>query len=180
MATPSEYSLHEEFLRLLSGAEGSIRRYIVTLIPNYSDVDDIMQETLVALWRRFGEYRRDQPFEAWAFRFAYYQVLSHRKRNAVRSKHLTFSDSVVQSLAADQEGAAATRSAELDALSKCVESLTEEGRELLKLRYATNVPVSKVARDTNQPAKRLYQALERVRMQLVQCVRMRLSERAPS
>ena len=171
-----DQSDHEDFLKLLSRSERNIRRYIFTLVPNPVEVDDILQETLLALWRRFSEYRRDQPFDAWAYRFAHYQVLSHRKRRAVQAKHIVFSDQVVEALGADQLKHADSLNLQRDALAKCVEQLPVSDREILELRYATDVPISQVARDTNQPVKKLYQALERVRAQLINCVRVRLNE----
>ncbi len=165
---------HEEFLRLLSRAESKIRRYIATLVPNSSDVDDVFQETLVALWRKFDSYRRDKPFDAWAFRFAHYQVLSYRKRKSVQAKHLAFSDQVIELLAVDQAGRSELFESQQSALEKCLERLPPPDRELLELRYSTNLPISQVARDTDQPVKLLYQTLERVRRQLLRCVNVRL------
>ncbi len=39
-----------------------IRRYVRGLIPNRVDADDVMQETSLALWRKFDEYCPEQPF----------------------------------------------------------------------------------------------------------------------
>lgn len=174
MITESENDRHEEFLRLWSRTEHRVRRYIVTLVPNSSDVDDIVQETLVALWRKFNDYRPDRPFDVWACRFAHYQVLSYRKRKSVQAKHLMFSDTVVELLATDQTERSDWLESQQSALVMCLDRLPEQDRELLELRYSTETPISQVARDTNQPVKTLYQALERVRKQLVQCVNIRL------
>ncbi len=170
----SESDRHERFLRLLSHTEHKVRRYIATLVPNHSDVDDVFQETLIALWRKFDDYRPDKSFDTWAFRFAHYQVLSYRKKKSIQSKHLAFSSNIVELLAADQIQRSEFLESQQTALSKCLARLTEEDRELLELRYATDVPICQVARDTNQPAKALYQALERVRRQLLHCVSVRL------
>jgi RNA polymerase sigma-70 factor (ECF subfamily) len=175
----SDSDRHEQFLRLLSHTEHKVRRYIATLVPNCNDVDDVFQETLIALWRKFDDYRPNQSFDAWAFRFAHYQVLSYRKRKSVQSKHLAFSDNVVELLAVDQIQRSEFLDSQQAALSKCLERLAEEDRELLELRYATDVPICQVARDTDQPAKVLYQALERVRRQLLHCVSVRLGSGVP-
>jgi RNA polymerase sigma-70 factor (ECF subfamily) len=175
-----ESDRHEQFLRLLSHTENKVRRYIATLVPNRNDVDDVFQETLIALWRRFDDYRPEQSFDAWAFRFAHYQVLSYRKKKAVQSKHFAFSDNAVELLAADQIQRSDFLASQRTALSKCLERLTEEDRELLELRYSTDVPICQVARDTDQPARTLYQALERVRRQLLHCVSLRLGGGVPS
>ena len=60
----------EQFVRHFAGAEHEIYRYVLALVPNGSDAQDIVQETAVALWRKFDEYNPNEPFIPWACRFA--------------------------------------------------------------------------------------------------------------
>ena len=49
-----------------------LQRHIVTLIAEPSPVaEDILQDVLMALWKKFPEYDPALPFLPWAFRFAY-------------------------------------------------------------------------------------------------------------
>ncbi|MGJ8638088.1 MAG: hypothetical protein ACSHYA_01730 [Opitutaceae bacterium] len=45
-----------EFVRLISVHDGAIRRYLHTPLPNISDVDEVMQETAQAIWKKFEQY----------------------------------------------------------------------------------------------------------------------------
>ena len=47
---------HERFTRLLLEAEPTMLRSILVIVPNRTDARDILQETAVALWRRFETY----------------------------------------------------------------------------------------------------------------------------
>ena len=65
----------ELLVRLLSRHQEDLFRYIFALLPHEEDARDVLQETSVALFRKFEDYDPAKPFLAWAFRFAYLEVL---------------------------------------------------------------------------------------------------------
>src|SRR5215468_4833966 len=71
----------EMLVRLLTRHQEDLFRYIFALLPHEEDARDVLQETSVALYRKFAEYDPDKPFLAWAYRFAYLEVLKQRERN---------------------------------------------------------------------------------------------------
>src|SRR5438270_13068296 len=71
----------ELLVRLLSRHQEALFRYIFALLPHEEDAKDALQETSVALYRKFAEYDSDKPFLAWAYRFTYLEVLNQRERN---------------------------------------------------------------------------------------------------
>ncbi len=71
----------ELLVRLLSRHQEDLFRYIFALLPHEEDARDVLQETSVALCRKFSEYDPGRPFLAWAFRFAHLEVLKHRERS---------------------------------------------------------------------------------------------------
>ena len=173
MAEPDQ---HERFLRLFAKHEERIRRYILALVPQRSEADDIFQETTVALWKKFGEYDSSQPFANWACRFAHFQILSHRKREAVRRKHLQFSDAAFDAISAQPQPTDEEIATWRASLSHCVEELPAPQRELIELRYASDASVVELARHTGQAVKSLYKSLARIRLQLAKCVQRRLMQ----
>src|SRR5437764_8983979 len=70
----------ELLVRLLSRHQEELFRYIFTLLPNEDDAREVLQETSVALFRKFADYDPDKPFLAWAHGFAYLEVLKQRER----------------------------------------------------------------------------------------------------
>jgi RNA polymerase sigma-70 factor (ECF subfamily) len=44
------------------------------------DVEDLVQETLIAIHTRRGTYDRDRPFTAWAYAIARYKLIDHFRR----------------------------------------------------------------------------------------------------
>jgi len=70
-----------EFVRLLSLYEQELSGYIVSLVPNWADGDEIAQETKLRLWEQFERYDSAKDFGAWARTIAHFMVLAYRKRS---------------------------------------------------------------------------------------------------
>src|SRR5947199_2999037 len=60
----------QRFLSLFLRSEREIFRYVAALVPNLADVEDIVQQTALALWEKFEAYDPSLPFTPWACRFA--------------------------------------------------------------------------------------------------------------
>src|SRR5207244_5989360 len=79
----------ELLVRLLSKHQEELFRYIFALLPHEEDAKDVLQETSVALCRKFADYDPAKPFLAWAYRFAYLEILKQRERNQRGTRHLS-------------------------------------------------------------------------------------------
>src|SRR5207244_1385774 len=91
----------ELLVRLLSKHQEELFRYIFSLLPHEEDAKDVLQETCVALYRKFAEYDSSKPFLAWAYRFAYLEVLKQRERSQ-RNTRLLSAD-LIERLARERE-----------------------------------------------------------------------------
>ena len=75
------------FARLLITHERQMRTLVRSMIPGCRDVDEIIQDASVAMWKKFHEYDAHRPFGPWALTFARFQSLAYlerRKRTAAR------------------------------------------------------------------------------------------------
>ena len=163
----------ETFVRLLTRHERELRRYALALLADPGAVDDVLQETSVALWRKCSEYNDAEPFVPWACRFVYYEVLKYRRQQRMQKRF--FSEATVELLASECVPLDDAFDRERSALQDCLTQLPVADRELIGLRYATNVSIANLASETGQPAKGLYRALERIRHLLVACVQRKLA-----
>ena len=77
----------EGFIREMTGCQGRLYAYILTLLPDLDAANDILQETNLIIWRKWREYSEGTSFHAWVCRIAYYAVLAYR-RDSVRDRHL--------------------------------------------------------------------------------------------
>jgi RNA polymerase sigma-70 factor, ECF subfamily len=50
----------QEFLTVFLANEREIFRYVAALVPTTADAQEIVQQTAVALWEKFGDYDRSR------------------------------------------------------------------------------------------------------------------------
>lgn len=168
----SESLATEQFVKLLARHDRDLWRYILSLVPDPSAADDILQETATALWRKFSEYQATESFLHWAFGFARLEVLKYRQRAG--RKPLLFDDSLLALLADERPREQAALEARRGALADCLQSLSPEDCQLLDARYQRGATVAALAELSGQPARRMYNALDRVRRRLLDCITQRL------
>src|SRR5262245_30823234 len=123
----------ELLVRLLTRHQEDLFRYIFALLPHEEDARDVLQETSVALYRKLDDYDPTKPFLAWAFRFAYLEVLKHRERSQRGSRLL--SRELIERLAAEREPLEPVLESRLQALETCLGELPAADRELVRRRY---------------------------------------------
>ncbi|MDB5385855.1 MAG: cnrH 2 [Planctomycetaceae bacterium] len=168
----------ELFVRLFARHERALRRYALTLLADPVAVDDVIQESSVAIWRKFDAYRTEDPFLVWSCKFVYFEALKYRKK--WQSQRRFFSSETFEALARESEPIADQHESERIALQDCLSKLPQADRELVGLRYATETTVAALAEETGQSAKGLYRALERIRRVLMLCVQRKLAMEAHS
>lgn len=75
-----------EMTRLWTIAMPLVSGFILSLVRNYQDRDDILQDTAVAILNSFEKYDKSKPFAGWAIGIARNQILLHfRKTNKRQS-----------------------------------------------------------------------------------------------
>jgi RNA polymerase sigma-70 factor, ECF subfamily len=73
---------HRQLLSLLSER---LRAYFSQRMSSaQGDVEDLVQETLLAVHLRRASYDRAQPFTAWAYAIARYKLIDHWRRRKIR------------------------------------------------------------------------------------------------
>jgi len=159
----------ELLVRLLTRHQDDLFRYILAQVPNEADARDVLQETSVAVCRKFAEYDPARPFLAWAHGFAHLEVLKHRDRGRYRDR--PFSREVLERLAAERAEAEPTFQVRMHALEVCLDKLTETDRDLIRRRYQDGVPADQAAREAGASRRTFFRNLERIRGLLLDCIR---------
>ncbi len=162
-----------EFATLYSSVHLSLLRYVMSLIPDRAQAEDVVQETAGKLWEKFDQYDPTMPFWPWAKKFAYFEVLKHRKKAAVRSKY--FASELIEELAEDRTAHAEELDDRRIALQSCLEKLDKNSREMLIDRYAKERTIAETAASHGRSANALYVVMHRIRRRLTQCVYRKLN-----
>jgi RNA polymerase sigma-70 factor, ECF subfamily len=162
-----------EFVVLLTKHERMIYGYVLSLVPNLADADEIVQETCLRLWDEFDKYVQGTSFAAWALTVAHYEVLTWRKKVS-RSK-LVFDDALVELIGQERQVVERSGGPRQEALADCLEELTEGNRRLVAECYGAGRKIKEVATKLEKTEASVYKALERIRSALHQCIERKLS-----
>lgn len=58
------------FFRLYNRAQKRLYSYLLMLVHNHSDAEDLLQETASVLWEQFHQFDKEGSFAAWAIGIA--------------------------------------------------------------------------------------------------------------
>jgi RNA polymerase sigma-70 factor, ECF subfamily len=161
-----------QYLRLLAQHERRLRGFILALVPNWADAEDIAQEVKVRLWEQFDRYDPAKDFGAWACTIAHYQVLTYRERQS-RRRHLMSAKSL-ELVARDASAMSDRLEAGQRALADCFEKLPEPKRNLLMYYYSGKHTMREVAAKLGQTFDATRHAILRTRIALRDCVQIAL------
>lgn len=171
--TPESY---ETFVRLFVTHEGRLRGFLRTLLTDWDDVDEVMQETSIIAWRKFAQFDIGTNFMAWAAAIARFEALKHRRKQA--RDRLVFSEDIFDMLADESLEEADTLTAHRSALGKCLEKLDERQKELLHLAYQPGVKFHEVAEKAGKSAQAFYKTIQRMRAMLLDCAEKQMQQEA--
>ena len=156
------------FLRLLLPAERELFRYVAALVPNVGDAEEIVQQTAVELWKKFDQYDPQQPFTAWACRFAMNVVkqwVARRQRwQALLERGLA------EELASRREKLRPQFEGRLNHLDECLGKLPAEHRGIVEAYYFRRLRIDAIAAETLRSVDAIYKTLQRVRSVLRRCI----------
>lgn len=161
----------ERLVLLLTEHQQALFRYVFSLLANEADARDVLQETSLALVRKFDQYDSAKPFLPWAYRFAYLEVLKFRERSQRRP---VLSEDVLELLNAERVRHESHLDARLAALDGCMRKLSEPDRQLVTFRYDQGRPVEEIMSHLALSRRTLFRSLERVRRLLHECVSRQL------
>lgn len=166
----------KQFLSLFLQSEREIFRYVAALVPNITDAEDIVQQTAMALWQKFDDYDRAQPFTPWACRFALNKVrqwVERRQRwQALLDKGLA------EELAERREELNPEIELRLRHLEACVRRLPQTQRALLEGYYYERASIDQLAERSGRTAAATYKMLQRIRHSLQLSMENRVSREA--
>lgn len=162
-----------EATRLWTLAVPTVSAFVTSLVRDFQERDDVLQETAVAVLESFGRYDPSQSFVGWAIGIARNQVRLYCRRKS--RERIAFDSDAVDALArafVDQT----PHDPRLDRLGECVEALDARSKELCRLRYEQDLKPAGIGERLGVPANAVAKALQRVRDRLRECVERKAME----
>jgi RNA polymerase sigma-70 factor (ECF subfamily) len=155
----------DEFLRRI----GCVRRFqqlkneqLGRPLGNH-ELEDVLQETLFALWQKLDLYEGGGPLEAWAYRFAYVRLLTRVRNLDLRPRLI---DDVLEELSEPQ--APPTQDAfRFELLYRTLERIDAADRDLIREHVFEQRTFAELAAQLGVPVgtvkTRFYRAITKLR-----------------
>lgn len=163
----------ETFIRSFTQSQRALYLYLLPLVGNAADADEVLQETNLVIWSKWQQFEDGTNFLAWARAIGRLEVFRFRRS---RHRKLTLlEESILDQVARRAETISDEAELRQEALAACMQKLRPKDRELIQMRYAPGANGDKVAHKLGRPANSVYQSLSRIRRVLVECIQHRLA-----
>jgi RNA polymerase sigma-70 factor (ECF subfamily) len=170
----SDVQHSEAVVRLFSQHQRWLYGYLLALLGNTSDADDVFQEVCVVMWKEHQKFEVGTNFVSWLSVIAYHQAQKLWRNRKREQRFITRQvlDQIAEGMPRDFEQLEAKRRA----LADCVRKLGEMDRQLVRRCYSEKkLSLKTVAGDLGRPVGTVYKALNRIRRMLFDCVNRELS-----
>ena len=161
-----------EFLQLLGEHDRALYAYILAMVPNIAEVQDIAQDVRLRLWEQFDKFEPGTNFGAWSRAIAHYLVLAHRKTSS--RQHALFGDKFVDLVAEEVAESVEELPPRQIALQGCLKKLGKEARNLLMRYYSGEGTANQLAEETGRSPDGIRQSVCRSRHTLGKCIESEL------
>ncbi len=101
-AMVADEAASQRFVQMFAQHQRRIHAFISGMVPSQTDVDDIMQETCLVLWRKRAEFDPDRDFTRWACGIAFREVLKFRR--SISTRKYVLSEDLLTQIAEDSIG----------------------------------------------------------------------------
>ena len=130
------------------------------------EIDDAVQETLFALWRKLPEFKGLGSFEAWVYRFSYLELLSRFR------KHSRNPQPVEEVDVPDEEAPEPSQALEYEHLYVMLDKLGPPASDIIRLKHLEDLSFDEIGErmgtSPNTAKTRYYRGMRRLREMLEQ------------
>lgn len=164
--------MYERFLHLLMKTQKSIFGYILSMMPHHSVAEDILQETIMIMWRKFPEYQHGTNFKAWGFKIARLNVMKFHRDS--RNRRMKFSTEALENITAAHDSTKNSNDV-IALLNDCIGKLNERDKKLIEMRYCDQMKIKQIALILQRPIYGMYKAMAKVHHLLSRCIDKEIS-----
>lgn len=158
----------KQFFGLYNNVQVMLYCYLMALVHNQSDAEDLLQETAIVLWDKFDQFQEGTNFGAWAVKIAGNKARDFMRRN--RNTKMFFHDEFYESVSLQAQTDSNDVIERFQALRFCLNKLPENSRKLLSMRYKKNISIKHISQLTGRSANGLYQSFSRLISSMRECM----------
>jgi len=136
----------EAFAEIYERYFDRIYRYIFFRIGDALEAEDMTQQVFLKVLESIGSFKwRSIPLGAWLFRIAHNQMVDYLRKKTKRAT-VPFEPHLVANEDGDDPHRMLEQKLESEQLSAAMRGLTEAQREVISLRFSSELSVAEVAR----------------------------------
>lgn len=166
---------YERFLALYSINQKRIFSFILALVPKRVDAEDVLQQTMLEMWRLFDRFEAGTNFSAWGMKIARFQILKFRRQQQKKGALFFPNDQTFQVLLDQANHTPPKKDYRLPALEGCIKKLQEKERHLLNMRYEKGLTYQVLAEKTHHSLTGMYKIMAKIHTKLQRCIHMTVS-----
>ncbi|MBX3272800.1 MAG: sigma-70 family RNA polymerase sigma factor [Sandaracinaceae bacterium] len=141
------------FRQIFVRHQATVSRIVFRMIGPSADVEDVVQDVFLNVYRSLASFRGDAKFSTWLYRLATNVTRMHLRRGRSRPR---FSDQEVpegprEGAPADTPDVQLERAQRVEALYRLLDTLSEKKREVLVLHDLEGVPAKEIAEALDIP-----------------------------
>lgn len=160
-----------DFMDQFLADQSMIYGFVRSLVPNYSDAEEIFQQVAMTLWHKKDSFDPELgTFRAWAVGIARNHIRNFHRREFRENRVQIFAPDVLDRIAEgwqDLDDAWKERQA---ALKKCVGKLDPVDRHRLERHYGRDVKAAEIADSEGIPLRTFYRKIQKIRKFLLDCI----------
>jgi len=141
-------------------------RYLYSRIGNVHEAEDTTAQTFLVAFESFDRFRQEEHFASWLFAIARNKAMDHFRQR----KNTTSIDEDEDIPVENDPLNGVIQSEQTAALSKLIQALPEEDRDLLRLRFLADMSFPEIGyllhRNEEAVKKSIYRLLARLHSQL--------------
>ncbi|MBE0534371.1 MAG: sigma-70 family RNA polymerase sigma factor [Phycisphaerae bacterium] len=164
-----------DFLRLFVRHQQEIYTYILILVPHEHDADDLFQDGMAVMWRKFNQFKSGTNFAAWGVQIMHYLILDYRRKVA-RNKCVLMKDAVFEALTEHVPTIQDEMAIRIEALRKCQAGLDDQIKRIIRMRFELNTSVEDMAVYLKRSPRQVYRILGQISNILLRCMNKTLAE----
>lgn len=166
-----------KMVQLLIAHQSVIRGRVIAMLPGKTEVDDIIQEINLVIWKKRESFEQNTNFKAWVNSIVRYEILTYW-RDQQRSKEFTFPEDIFNLFI--EESSSQIEQIDMDsrlsALRHCLSTLRLEDRALILQRHISDQSITELSQKTNRSSNSLRVTLHRIRASLRLCIGKRAAQ----
>jgi RNA polymerase sigma-70 factor (ECF subfamily) len=164
---------NECFVVLTSRYSPIVRRRIASIVRDTADVDDLLQEVLLKVWRHLSTFRSQSSFRTWITRVAINEALQSYRRQQRRPICQALTDFDTFASADPSALQSLTRAETTRVIRKAVFELPDRYRQVVILREFEQLSAQEAAQKLHASIPAVKTRLFRARLMLLAALRRR-------